>query len=100
LPIARSMSSERSYTGTISAPAGRPGAISAILALTLAITSSAFWPKRAMAMPEATSPSPLSSAMPRRSAGTSSTRATSRTSTGVPRSAFTTRSSMSATPRR
>jgi len=74
--------------------------ISAILALTLAITSSAFWPKRAMTMPEATSPSPFSSAMPRRSAGTSSTRATSPTRTGVPRSAFSTMSAMSSTLRR
>ena len=55
---------------------------------------------RAMAMPETTSPSPLSSVMPRRSSGVSSTRAISRISTGVPLSALTTSISMSALPRR
>ncbi len=53
-----------------------------------------------MAMADTTSPSPLSSDKPRRSSGASSTRAMSRMRTGVPPSAFTTRSPMSAAPRR
>jgi len=64
------------------------------------ITSSAFWPWRAIAMPDTTSPSPFSSVSPRRSSGASSTRAMSRISTGVPRSLLTTSVSMSLRPRR
>ncbi len=42
--MARWIRSERSYTGTIFTPSGRPGATSAILLLRLRITSSAFCP--------------------------------------------------------
>ena len=98
--MARWMRSERSYTVLSVTPSGRPLLISSIFALTLWITSSAFWPNRATTMPCTISPSPSSSASPRRSSGPSSTRATSRTRTGVPFSALTTRSSMSDFPRR
>jgi hypothetical protein len=64
------------------------------------ITSSAFCPKRDIAMPETTSPSPFSSDRPRRSSGAISTRAMSRISTGVPPSLLTTSCSMSALLRR
>jgi len=93
--MARAMSSDRSYTALIDTPSGRPDATSAILAFTLSITSSAFWPKRAITMPATTSPSPLSSVSPRRSSGTNSTRATSLIRTGVPPSALSTSFSMS-----
>ena len=48
------------------------------------MTVSALAPERCKAMPLATSPSPLSSAMPRRSSPANSTRAMSLSSTGVP----------------
>jgi hypothetical protein len=77
---------------------GRLGVISSIFFLTLAMTSSAFWPKRCRTMPLTTSPSPLSSVSPRRSSGASSMRATSRNNTGVRPSVFSTICSRSAIP--
>ena len=44
LLMARWMSSERSYTGWIETPSGKPPEISEILAFRLWMTSCAFWP--------------------------------------------------------
>ena len=98
--MARSISSERSYVVTMLTPSGRLALISAILVLTLWMTSSALTPKRAMAMPDTTSPSPFNSVMPRRSSATSSTRPISATRTGVPFCDLRTRFAISSLPRR
>ncbi len=66
---ARSISAERSYTGTISTPGGSPGFSCSSFALTAWIVSHAFLPERSTTMPPVTSPSPSSSAMPRRISG-------------------------------
>ncbi len=55
--------------GTIFTPEGRPGSISLILALTLSMTSRAFWPWRMMTMPETASPLPSRSETPLRRSG-------------------------------
>ena len=86
LSTARSISPERSYTGTISTPSGKPLCSSASLALTAPMVSSAFLPERITIRPPAASPSPSSSPMPRRISGPSCTRATSPKRTETPRS--------------
>ncbi len=83
---ARSIRPERSYTGTISTPAGSPRCNSANRALTAAMVCSAFLPERITITPPTDSPSPSSSPMPRRISGPSWMRATSPSRTETPAS--------------
>ena len=86
LRTARSIRPERSYTGTISTPAGRPRCSSVSLALTAAMVCSAFLPERMTITPPTASPWPSSSPMPRRISGPIWMRATSPSRTDTPAS--------------
>ena len=75
---------ERSYTGMISTPSGRPFLSDSSFSFTSLMVASAFSPKRITTTPPVTSPSPFSSAIPRRICGPSFISATSRNCSGVP----------------
>ena len=81
---ARSISPERSYTGTISTPGGNPFLSSVSFFLTAWMVSRAFDPERITITPPTVSPSPLRSAIPTRNCGPTWMRATSFNRTGTP----------------
>ena len=81
---ARSISAERSYTGTISTPAGRPCLRPSRRSFTRSMVARALAPLRITTMPPTTSPSPSSSATPRRMAGPTRSSATSPSNVGTP----------------